>query len=49
MVSAADISNEPRQPNRFEKKKNIWSLPYPGLLLRAIAVRFSGDARVMHL
>src|SRR6185312_4352603 len=25
-VSAADISNEARQPNRLEKKKNIWSV-----------------------
>jgi hypothetical protein len=30
MVSAADISNEAKQPNRFEKKKNICSLPCRG-------------------
>jgi hypothetical protein len=26
MVRAADISNEPKQPNRLEKKKNIGSV-----------------------
>jgi hypothetical protein len=31
MVSAAEISNEPKQPSRLEKKKNIGSaLRSPG-------------------
>jgi hypothetical protein len=30
MVTTADNSKEPKQPNRFEKKKNIWRVPFQG-------------------
>lgn len=40
IVSVADISKEPRQPNRFEKKKNIRSLPCPRLSVAACGLEY---------
>ena len=31
MVTTADNNNEPKQPNRFEKKKNNVESPFPGI------------------
>jgi hypothetical protein len=46
MVTTADNSKEPKQPNRFEKKKNIWRIPFQGWT-QADALEFPPHADFM--